>query len=499
MILSMHQPSYFPWLGLLDKIRQSDVFLVMDEVQLSDSAYQHRNLLLSADGTPKFLTIPFVKKNYLQKPIKALEIASPQWRIQHLNFIRNTYRNHRHAAEIMPRVEEFYAAEYRLLADAVIASMRLALGVLRYPYTGDFAEHSRLRSFPPARRSGRGPGARAGSAVLPVGTGCPRLSRRVRASRRTWRFATTTLSIRFIPSAEASSSRRDWRVWMRGTIWGRKPPEHCLTANGRRTRAARMINHSASQVLGADFDYVQRIIDSNFVGEGPLCAELEALLAARFARSQVTLTHSGAAALHLCLSAMAVRQPKKTRVLVCAYVCPQVVSAVTQAGIEPVFIDCRSDSLNANMEAAGRAVDGRTLAVICANTGGMPDDYAAAAALGIPVVSDCAQAVGARIRGSGGGGLGNLLHSLLRSHQDAYRRRRRPPRSSGDAEIRRRHCEDGASGVVGGRVSPRGVSSYLRPAYGRTHGWPGAGAASQAGCHGGAAPCHCRRLRPRPQ
>jgi WbqC-like protein family len=127
MILSMHQPSYFPWLGLLDKIRQSDVFLVMDEVQLSDSAYQHRNLLLSADGTPKFLTIPFVKKNYLQKPIKALEIASPQWRIQHLNFIRNTYRNHRHAAEIMPRVEEFYAAEYRLLADAVIASMRLAL------------------------------------------------------------------------------------------------------------------------------------------------------------------------------------------------------------------------------------------------------------------------------------------------------------------------------------------------------------------------------------
>ena len=158
-----------------------------------------------------------------------------------------------------------------------------------------------------------------------------------------------------------------------------------------------MINHSASQVLDADFDYVQRIIDSNFVGEGPLCAELEALLAARFARSQVTLTHSGAAALHLCLSAMAVRQPKKTRVLVCAYVCPQVVSAVTQAGIEPVFIDCRSDSLNADMEAAGRAVDGRTLAVICANTGGMPDDYAAAAALGIPVVSDCAQAVGARI------------------------------------------------------------------------------------------------------
>jgi perosamine synthetase len=158
-----------------------------------------------------------------------------------------------------------------------------------------------------------------------------------------------------------------------------------------------MISHSASQVLAADFDYVQRIVDSNFVGRGPLCAELEALLAARFARSHVTLTHSGTAALHLCLSAMAARQPKKTRVLVCAYVCPQVVSAVTQAGTEPVFIDCRSDSLNADMEAAARAIDDRTLSIICANTGGVPDDYTAAAALGVPVISDCAQAVGARI------------------------------------------------------------------------------------------------------
>jgi WbqC-like protein family len=127
MILSMHQPSYFPWLGLLDKIRRSDVFLVLDEVQLSDSAYQHRNLLLSADGKPKFLTIPLVRKDYLQKPFKDLEIASPQWRIQHLNFIRNTYQDHPHAGEIMPRVEGFFAAEYRLLADAVISSMRLAL------------------------------------------------------------------------------------------------------------------------------------------------------------------------------------------------------------------------------------------------------------------------------------------------------------------------------------------------------------------------------------
>ncbi|HEY3277770.1 MAG TPA: WbqC family protein, partial [Syntrophorhabdaceae bacterium] len=61
MILSIHQPSYFPWLGLLDKIAKSDVYMVMDEVQLTDAAYQHRNIFLTADGKIKYLTIPFKK------------------------------------------------------------------------------------------------------------------------------------------------------------------------------------------------------------------------------------------------------------------------------------------------------------------------------------------------------------------------------------------------------------------------------------------------------
>src|ERR1017187_8537694 len=105
MILSIHQPSYFPWLGMLDKIRKSNVFIIMDEVQLSDSAYQHRNLLLTADGKTKFLTIPFVKKDYLKRPFREIRIASADWRTKHSNFIWNTYRGHLHANEIMPGLE----------------------------------------------------------------------------------------------------------------------------------------------------------------------------------------------------------------------------------------------------------------------------------------------------------------------------------------------------------------------------------------------------------
>jgi hypothetical protein len=126
MNLSIHQPSYFPWLGMLDKIWKSDVFMIMDEVQLSDSGYQHRNLFMTADGKVRFLTIPFVKRGYLGLLFREIEIASPEWRPKHLDFIRNTYRKHPYAIEIMPRLEAFFASDHRRLVDAVVASMRLS-------------------------------------------------------------------------------------------------------------------------------------------------------------------------------------------------------------------------------------------------------------------------------------------------------------------------------------------------------------------------------------
>jgi WbqC-like protein family len=126
MVLSIHQASYFPWLGLLDKVSTSDVYMVMDEVQLSDNGYQHRNLFLTADGKVRFLTIPIVRKDYLARRFREIEIARDDWRSSHFNFIRNTYGRHPFASDMLPPLERFFAASYRLLTEAVMASMRLS-------------------------------------------------------------------------------------------------------------------------------------------------------------------------------------------------------------------------------------------------------------------------------------------------------------------------------------------------------------------------------------
>jgi perosamine synthetase len=160
-----------------------------------------------------------------------------------------------------------------------------------------------------------------------------------------------------------------------------------------------MIRHSSSHLIEQDFDYVRGIVARNYIGDGPLCAELKRLLAQKFERSAVTLTHSATAALHLCLLALATKMPGKDRVLLGAYVCPEVLCAVMQAGLQPVLVDTRLDSLNLDMMALASRIDARSLAIICTNIGGIADDYSAASAFGIPIISDCAQAIGARHAG----------------------------------------------------------------------------------------------------
>jgi dTDP-4-amino-4,6-dideoxygalactose transaminase len=160
-----------------------------------------------------------------------------------------------------------------------------------------------------------------------------------------------------------------------------------------------IIRHSGSHLLATDFEFIQGIIDRNYIGQGPLCADLKAFLATEFTCSHVVLTESGTAALHLCLLSLRELHPGKVRVVVSAYICPEVIGAVMQAGLEPVLADTCADCLNVDMTAIGKFVDERTLAIVCTHIGGIPDDYATAAALGVPIISDCAQAIGSRVRG----------------------------------------------------------------------------------------------------
>ena len=60
MILGAHQPSFLPWLGYLDKVAKSDVFVVMDDLQYETQNFQNRNKVLLHDGA-HWLSVPLLR------------------------------------------------------------------------------------------------------------------------------------------------------------------------------------------------------------------------------------------------------------------------------------------------------------------------------------------------------------------------------------------------------------------------------------------------------
>ena len=50
MRVTILQPNYIPWRGYFDFLKQSDVFVVYDDVQYTKNDWRNRNLIKGPDG-----------------------------------------------------------------------------------------------------------------------------------------------------------------------------------------------------------------------------------------------------------------------------------------------------------------------------------------------------------------------------------------------------------------------------------------------------------------
>jgi len=88
MIVAIHQPNYFPWLGFFDKIAVADAFIFLDDVQFSKNSYTNRVQILG-DGKPKWITVPVSYK--FGNQIRSVHPGSEGWIRSHLDKIRASY------------------------------------------------------------------------------------------------------------------------------------------------------------------------------------------------------------------------------------------------------------------------------------------------------------------------------------------------------------------------------------------------------------------------
>jgi len=124
VIATINQPTYLPWLGLFDLIDQADVFVFLDDVQLTKRDWGVRNRIRTPQGE-LMLSVPVRKtahRDALTYQAAELDDSTP-WRRKHLQSIRMAYAKAPHASDVLPELEALLTAPHTHLADLNVATV----------------------------------------------------------------------------------------------------------------------------------------------------------------------------------------------------------------------------------------------------------------------------------------------------------------------------------------------------------------------------------------
>ena len=131
MIVGIHQPHYFPWLGYLDKIAKSDCFVVLDQVQFEKGSQMIRNRVLDNNGEIKYLTVSADTKGFLEKEYREIIVKDrDRWIGDHWSALRNYYRKAPYREEVLALLEGFFQNRFETLFEWTFESVKLLCGVL---------------------------------------------------------------------------------------------------------------------------------------------------------------------------------------------------------------------------------------------------------------------------------------------------------------------------------------------------------------------------------
>jgi len=119
MIVSIIQPSFLPWLGYIEQIARSDIFVYFDDVQYTRKDWRNRNKLKSPSGE-KIVSVPVVKTKRDSTLINGAVISYQEaWQDAILNKLREWYGKAAYFSDVYPGLENAIKKEHRLLIELI--------------------------------------------------------------------------------------------------------------------------------------------------------------------------------------------------------------------------------------------------------------------------------------------------------------------------------------------------------------------------------------------
>jgi perosamine synthetase len=148
------------------------------------------------------------------------------------------------------------------------------------------------------------------------------------------------------------------------------------------------------------------VLDSGHLAAGNECTRLEKELPAMIGQRYGIAVSSGTAGLFLALTALKLKTGQG--VVIPSYCCTALLHAVRMAGCTPLIADVDPRTGNLDADTVKKALRCATGAVIVPHMFGYPADCKQIASLGVPVIEDCAQCIGATRDGQQAGSFSQL-------------------------------------------------------------------------------------------
>ena len=136
MKVGIHQPHYFPWMGYFDKMAKSDIFILLDRVQMEKGSYMYRNRIISNQGKVIYLTISGDKHGYLKREYRDIRSTNDGiWLKKHESDIFNAYKESPYFYEVWEQLEPLFNSQEDTICKYCVRSIYKIKDILKIPTT----------------------------------------------------------------------------------------------------------------------------------------------------------------------------------------------------------------------------------------------------------------------------------------------------------------------------------------------------------------------------
>jgi perosamine synthetase len=167
-----------------------------------------------------------------------------------------------------------------------------------------------------------------------------------------------------------------------------------------------LIPHSRPSIDSEDIENVVQVLASSNLAQGEKVKEFENQTTRFIGAKYAVACSSGTAALQLALLTLDLEE--NDEIIIPSYVCASPYFATVHAGARPRIADINPNEANISAAAAKQRLSQKTKAIIVPHMFGNPAELDDLMKLGVPIIEDCAQSMGAEYKNRKVGSYGEL-------------------------------------------------------------------------------------------